>query len=225
MPTPDPKADGSFYFHGMPIEMADWLPPGVDFAVTPPSQPPAFFALDKAPPSGDYTAVRRVYPSFQIDRGLLDELSEDELKISKQLDIEMRAMREAIHLEATRQMMQGTPTTSLTPGQTPSFRYEDMRRIMQEMFAADRNRKIDEIKTLIAAGFTVTVNEVTKNPIVVLPEDYREAFEEATKPKALWPDRWTPEMLDALRADSTNDKWVKQYLGSFGPDLTEEEDD
>lgn len=224
MPTPESKDEASFYFHGMQIKIADWLPPGVDFAMGQPPRPPAFFAYDEASAGGDYTAVRRVYPSFQIDRGLLDELSEDDLKIAKRLSIEMQAMREAIHLEATRRLLLGNVTTATEPAEKLSFRYEDMERIMKEMFEADRNRKIEEIKTLIAAGFTITINEATKNPVVVLPEDYREAFEEATKPKAIWPDRWTPEMLDDLRRSSTNDEWVKQYRGSFGPYYTDEEE-
>jgi hypothetical protein len=211
MPATDSKTDDSFFFHGMQIKIADWLPSGVDFAIQPEPGRYEFFGYDKGAPEGDHSVVHRVYPSVRFDKGLLDELSEHDLKIANRLSVEMQAMREACHMEATRQLLYGI-TTNSEPGATPRFRYEDMMRLMKEMSEAEKNRQIDEIRTLMKVGFTVTVNDATKNPIVVLPEEYREAYDEVTRPRSIWPQ----EYIDVLR-DMDRDKWTKQYMGSFGP--------
>lgn len=215
MPANDSKQDLSFFFHGMKIKVSDYLPERM-FAIEPPKGPPVFYAFDPASPEGDRTSVVRFNPRFRCDIGLLDDLSEDDLKIAKSLDIEMRAMRAAVHLEQTRQMITGGATTAVEPWQTPAFRYEDMRRIMEEMYAAEHARKVEQIKTLMAAGFIVTVSDATRNTVVVLPEDYREAMKEAKEPqRPFWPGEWPKELLDELRRPGNVEEWRNQYMGSF----------
>lgn len=212
MPTSDSKRDLSFFMHGMEIKSADWLPPGADFAIQSPTGRYQFFGLDKASPNGDYSAVHRVYPSFRFDKGLLDGLSEDELKASDYIALEMRAMKMAADMaEAQNRALLGA-TTANEPTYNRTFRWEDYQRILDTMHKETFDTNVKVVEALIKAGFTVTCNDVSETPVAVLPESFREAFNHVTRPRGIWPQ----EYIDSLR-DMDRDEWVKQYEGSFGP--------
>jgi hypothetical protein len=221
MPNKKPEPGDSFFFHGMEIKVSDLMPPGADFAIEPPKGPPVFYAFDKADPKGDFTGISRVYPRYEYDPIVLS-VNEDDLKLSAHLDIEMRAMREAAYLEQVRKALFGGTTTAAEPWQPQTFRYEDMRRIMEEMYAAEHNRKVEQIKTLLAAGYVVNVSEAANNITVILPDDYRDALKEAKQPqRPLWPQEWPKELMDELRRPANAEAWRNQYMGSF--DEPEEE--
>jgi len=212
MTTPDSKTDASFFFHGMEIKSVDWLPPGADFAIQPHKGSYQFFGLDKASPGGDYSVVHRVYPTFRFDKGLLDGLSDDELKAGDYIALELRAMKLAADMaeEQNRAILGATTTTE--PAYNRTFRWEDYQRILETLHRETFDTNVKVVEALIKAGFTVTCNDVSEKPVAVLPESYREAFDHVTKPKSIWPQ----EYIDSLR-DMDRNEFRNQYEGSFGP--------
>lgn len=167
-------------------------------------------------------------PSFRIDKGLLDDLSDDALKAADYVGIEMRAMRLAADLEAARRSNFYGTTTGRQPGETPSFRMDDMIRIMKQMQRTTHDHNVKLIESLMAAGFTVTCNNVTERPVAVLPESYRDALREVTSDRdnrdegenfyrgwGFWPERFTAEQFNDLKGGMSPSEFRKHYMGEF----------